>query len=151
MKKQEFQDLLVRLNACVSARKWVTMQPGETAREILRKCERGDWLLWLAERCEVDRRQLVFAAAQCARLALPYSTDARVEACIIACEQWSRGEISSKTLEQAQSAAAASAASAYADAARTQTLRQCVDIVRANISWPIMRDALLAMVRKTAV
>jgi len=80
-------------------------------------------MLWLKGRkCRTldQRRELVFVAAQCARLALPiwesrYPTDDRVSQCLDACEAWSRGAISDAALAAARDAA--HTAAIYADAA----------------------------------
>ena len=37
-----------------------------TIEEVVATCHRGDWLLWLAERVDVERRLLVLAGALCA-------------------------------------------------------------------------------------
>ena len=48
-------DTLARLNACHEARAWVASQHG-SAYAIWRRCDRGDWLLWLAARAAVIPR-----------------------------------------------------------------------------------------------
>ncbi len=59
-----------------------------------RECPRGDWLLGLAARREVDRRALVRAARACAELALEYVPDdeARPRDALAAIERWLGGE-----------------------------------------------------------
>jgi hypothetical protein len=136
VKKQEFQDLLVKLDACEEARDWVAAHPGATARTILRTCPRGDWLLWLAARLDVDRKVRVFTAAQCARQALKYTTDPCVEACLVACEQWSRGEISDEALQVARKGASAAASAAFAASASA-----AVDAVEAAAASAYVADA----------
>jgi predicted acetyltransferase len=37
-----------------------------TFEKFWNKCYRGDWMLWLADQLEIDRRTLVRAAALCA-------------------------------------------------------------------------------------
>lgn len=100
--KTEFQDLLYRLGACKLAQDWVKSQPEKTARELLRHCKRGDWLMWLLANCGVDRRIVVFVAAQCARQAVLYTQDSHVKACLVACERWSRGKITDAELHAAK-------------------------------------------------
>jgi hypothetical protein len=57
-------------------------------------CPRGDWLLGVAARVGVDRRQLVLAAAACARGCLDCvpAGESRLSAAIGAAERWARGE-----------------------------------------------------------
>jgi hypothetical protein len=100
--------LLRRLNACPEAREWAK---GRTLRACWDESPRGDWLLWLAGRLEIDRPTLVLAACACARTALRYvpAGDDRPRAAIETAEAWCRGEA---TLDQAQEAGARAAAGA---------------------------------------
>jgi hypothetical protein len=60
----QFQQLLQRLNACKSARDWAG---DKTWQEVYNTCERGDWLLWLFAKTNLDDKRLrVLAAAKCA-------------------------------------------------------------------------------------
>jgi hypothetical protein len=89
----------------------------ETFAEAWNKCERGDWMLWIAAKVTYDRKQLVRAACECARLALPYvkKGELRPLRAIEIAEAWTKGEA---TLEDVHSAAsAADDASAVDDAA----------------------------------
>lgn len=126
---------LERLDPCAGgltfARKYATMQ------EVWDKCERGDWMLWLAGRLAGEpgsRRPLVLAACECARLSLPifearYPGDKRPRRAIETAEAWARGE-PGVTIERVRSAAHAAtnaavatyAASAAADAAANAAL-----------------------------
>jgi hypothetical protein len=101
--------LLEKHGACRDARTWAT---GRTVSEdSWFACDRGDWLIWIAARLGVDRRLVVLAACDCARLALPRIPDGehRPRLAIEAAERWARGEA---TIEEVR--AAASAADAYA-------------------------------------
>lgn len=59
-------------------------------------CPRGDWLLALAARLNVDRRVLVAAACRCVEPALEYvaEDEPRPLVCLSALYAWSRGEAS---------------------------------------------------------
>ena len=48
--KAQFLAWLTDRNACPDAREWARKQ--KTARAILEKCWRNDWLLWLIERVQ---------------------------------------------------------------------------------------------------
>ena len=142
---------LKELGACLEAVNWTGSQIDDAS--AWNACERGDWMLWLLGRISGPawsdtRKPLTLAACECARLALPYTKDPRILACIETAEAWTRGEA---TPEQVRAAAAADAAAAYdaaaaadaaavaaayaaADAAaaakRKEVLRSCADIVR---------------------
>ena len=119
-----------RLDACEEATEWVQGLPADMpASDAWQRCERADWLLWLAGRAGVDCKLVVLVACDCARLALPiwqkrYPEDGRVLACIDTVERWTRGEATiedvraaRRAADAASYAAAADAAYAYADAA----------------------------------
>jgi hypothetical protein len=71
-------------------------------------------MFWIAAKLGVDRRLIVLAACDCARLALPYVpvSEERPRLAIETAEAWTLGEA---TLEEARTAR--DAAAAYADAA----------------------------------
>ena len=88
--------------------------PGERdERQAWEQCERGDWLLWLAEKRRVDRKLLVLAACKCARLALPHvkTGELRPLKAIETAEAWSAG---TATKAEVRAAAHAAHAAAYA-------------------------------------
>lgn len=60
---KNFQDILNEFNACSEAREWAS---DKTIEQVVAECHRGDWLLWLADRLNVDNRQLTLAKAHCA-------------------------------------------------------------------------------------
>ena len=136
---------LAALGACKDATRWATKY--STLAEAWDACERGDWMLWLVSKTlgrEQDsdgRKRLVFAACQCARLGLPYTSDARVLATIETTERWTTGQSDMQEVRDAAHAAAyaayaadaahaAHAAANAAHAARIITLSQCADIIR---------------------
>lgn len=125
-------ETLTEMNACADgvayARKF-----GTDWNAAWNECPRGDHMLWLLGKTatEADRKNLVLIACECARLALPYTKDPRVLACIETTEQWTRGEATIKQVREARRnaaydaaayayayayAAAAAADAAYADA-----------------------------------
>ena len=105
-----FRSLLIELQACSSALDW---QGDKSLRCAYHTCQRGDWMLWMAARLEVDRKLIVRAACDCARLAWELQ-DTAGHAAIETAEAWCHGEA---TIEQVQAAAyAAFAADAAADA-----------------------------------
>lgn len=105
---------LAKLNACADAHVWVKAGKFRSLESAWLKCERGDWMLWYAERREVDRKKLVLIACECARLALPYAESPAVLKCIETAEAWTRGEATIEQVREARVYAAAYAA-AYAE------------------------------------
>ena len=101
------QPLLDRLDACVAARKWAGQR---TLAEAWAECPRGDWMLWLAVRLEIDRRVLVAATCAVVRPALRYipAGEDRPRIAIEAAEAWARGE-EGGTLESVRTTADAAA------------------------------------------
>jgi hypothetical protein len=103
-------DLLQSLDACGEAITYAKTR--RTLKTAWTNCERGDWLLWLAGRLGIDRKLLVRAACDCARLAMKYTTDPRPLRAIETAEAWCDGQA---TLEEVRDAARAAAyATAYA-------------------------------------
>jgi len=153
-------DELIKVDACEEGQKYAGKFA--TLQEAWDACERGDWMLWYAgkktgEPCGDGRKKLVLACCEVARLALPYTEDARVLACIETAEKWAQGKASIEEVQKARSAAAYAAAyaayaayaaayaayaadaaayAAYDDAARKKTLKAAADIVRKH--YPII-------------
>lgn len=78
---------------------------------------RGDWMLWLWGLASgIDRRKLVLAACQCARLSLQYvpEGETRPLVAIETAEAWARGKATRAELSIAANGAAAAAIAAIA-------------------------------------
>ena len=129
------------MNACAEAVEWASRFA--TPEQAWAACERGDWMLWLVGRAGIEREKLVLVACECARLALPHTSDERVKKAIEVTEAWARGEVAiedvraarqgalaARTAAYAAAAAAAAAYAAYAADARATMLAACADIVR---------------------
>ena len=108
---------LRNLRACSDALQWIKDNGFESdLNAAWQKCPRADWMLWLAAKRNTDRKIIVLAACDCARLALPFTKDPRVLACIETTERWTRGEVNLDELRTGRSTAYAYAADAAADA-----------------------------------
>src|SRR4030043_1758784 len=105
---------LKQLLACFDAVDWVKTQ--KSAATAWRNCERGDWMLWLAKKLNVDDRKLTMAKAMCAKQVEHLMTDQRSRDALDACIRYAKGEITRKELNVA-AAAAYDVAYAAADAA----------------------------------
>ena len=110
--------LLETLSACDEAREWYDDRPSHLA---WRQCERGDWLLWIADRLGVDRKLVVLAACDCAETALKFvpAGEDRPRIAIETARKWASGEATAikEVRADAADAYAAYAYAAYADAA----------------------------------
>jgi len=148
---------LQKLDACKEAVEW--SKPYAELPEAWAKCERGDWMLWLAAKEKLcTRQELVLAACACARLSLKYvkKGEKRPIQAIEAAEAWALGQatrkqvcvayaasVSASASASSASAAAYAAFAADADAsaaAKKSTVAACADIVRhhaAKGSWKL--------------
>jgi len=106
-------------------------------------CPRGDWMLWIAQRLDVDIRVLTLAKGYCVKTVIHLMKDQRSKDAIEAAIAFGRNRINESQLKTAYAAAAyayaaADAAYAYAaaDAARTSTLAACAEIVRKHYPEP---------------
>jgi len=110
-------DKLEKLNACNEAIEYVKTQ--ESALSAWQNCERGDWMLWIAKRLNVDDKKLTLAKVMCAKQVEHLMKDQRSKDALVACLRYVNGEITREELNVAAAAAAyadAAAAYAYADA-----------------------------------
>ena len=55
------KELLLKLKACGPAIDWAG---DKTIEEIWETCHRGDWMLWLARKLNIDKRVLTIAKAR---------------------------------------------------------------------------------------
>ena len=106
-----FQELLSDLNACSDAREWAG---NRTIEQVVNDCHRGDWLLWLAARINIDRHKLVLSAGKCAETVMHLMTDDRSKIAVKAAIDFAEGRINHDQLNAAALAAAADAAAAAA-------------------------------------
>lgn len=99
-KGRSFRTWLINNLACLEAKEWVGRR---SLRCAWRKCEYGDWMLWLAAKANVDRRVLVFAACQCARLSLHHvpKDERRPLRAIETAEAWCQKKATSKKAQKA--------------------------------------------------
>jgi len=120
----DFTNELRKLHACEEACEWVG---GKSLEEAWETCERGDWMLWLAVKAGIDRKKVVLAACECARLSLKYVSEkeTRPLKAIQIAEAWANGDASLEEVKRAAAdaytaadvAAVADASASFADAA----------------------------------
>jgi len=109
-----FKKLLIKLGACESAKEWARDMPIE---EIVSTCDRGDWLLWLAKKVDVDLRLRTLAKGHCANTVRHLMTDERSINAVDVAIAFGEGKATREELDAAAVGAAAAAAVAAAVAA----------------------------------
>ena len=123
---------LEKINACCEAREWVATQ--KNYKEAWQNCERGDWMLWLAKRLDVDDRKLTLAKFKCANQVRHLMKDSRSIAALDAAERYGNGEINRDELNTATAAAYA----AYAADARKESLKRSADFCREILTEEVL-------------
>jgi hypothetical protein len=125
---------LERLSACRDAREWVSTQKSPVL--AWHNCERGDWMLWLAKKLNVDDKKLTMAKAMCAKQVEHLMKDQRSKDALQACFDYVNGKITREELDAAYAAAyaayaAADAADAYAAYAAAYAAADAADAAAA--------------------
>ena len=85
------KDLLLKLKACEEAVEWAG---DKTTEEVIDTCHRGDWLLWLAYKLEVDDRPFTLAKGHCANTVRHLMKDERSIKAVDAAIAYGNGEVS---------------------------------------------------------
>ena len=83
---------LNQLSACVEAIEYVKTQ--KSAKDAWNNCIRGDWMLWLAKKLNVDDRKLTLAKAMCAKQVKHLMKDQRSLDALDACFRYAKDKIS---------------------------------------------------------
>ena len=103
---------LEKLSACREAIEWVKSQ--KSPEKAWQNCHRGDWMLWIAKKLDVDNRLLTLAKATCANQARHFMTDQRSLDALDACFRYANGELTREEMNTFTSAASDAADAAYA-------------------------------------
>jgi hypothetical protein len=85
-----------QFNLCYDGRKYYESRA--SFEEAWRDCERGDWMLWLAARLEIDSRKLARAVALCANTVRHLMKDASCEKAVDDVLAYADGEIDAEEL-----------------------------------------------------
>lgn len=100
MKKEHLKWLQVN-EACKKSIKWIEQNNIQSLENAWHACERGNWLLWMAEKLKVDKRKLVLCAALYAHTVVQYMEDARSRDAVRIAFLWGRGKATDVELEKA--------------------------------------------------
>jgi len=109
-----FTEYLKSINACSDAVEWAA---NKTVEEVVATCHRGDWLLWLASKCDIGLQPLTLAKGHCANTVRHLLKDDRSIKAVDTAIAFGEGRATREELDAAYAAAYAYAADAYAYAA----------------------------------
>ena len=115
-----FIQYLKSVEACEPAVEWAE---NKTIEEVVATCHRGDWLLWLAKKCDIGLQPLTLAKGHCANTVRHLMKDERSIKAVDVAIAFGEGKATREELDAA--AAYAAAAAYYADANRLQTADIC--------------------------
>jgi len=109
-----FKEYLKSVDACQSAIDWAGDKPVE---QVVAECHRGDWLLWLAQKCGVELQPLTLAKGHCANTVRHLMTDESSLKAVDVAIAFGEGRATRQELDDAASAAYAAFAADAAYAA----------------------------------
>jgi hypothetical protein len=112
--KKEHLEWLQANKVCRSSLLWIAEKNIQSLEEAWNICERGDWLLWMATKLNVDKRRLVLCAALCAHTVIQYMKDSRSRNAVRIAFLWGRGKTTYAQLEKAKTNALAAVIAARA-------------------------------------
>jgi hypothetical protein len=97
------KELLIKLNACDEAIEWAG---DRTIEEIVKDCDRGDWLLWLAKKIDIELQPLTLAKGHCANTVRHLMENERSIKAVDMAIAFGEGKATMKELNNAANAAA---------------------------------------------
>lgn len=142
MKKKHFNWLQAN-EACAESIGWIKQNNVQSLEEAWTSCERGDWLLWMAEHLGVDRRKLAICAALSAHTIVQYVQDQRNRDAIRVAFLWGRGKATDEQLEAAREDAMKAAADARSAFWASNTALSAIGAADDN-DWAATRAAARA-------
>ena len=129
-----FTEYLKSINACSDAVEWAA---NKTVEEVVATCHRGDWLLWLAYKCDIELQSLTLAKGHCANTIRHLMKDDRSIKAVDIAIAFGEGRATREELDlaaaDADADAAADAAAYAAGDARDANRLQAADICRQYI------------------
>jgi prophage DNA circulation protein len=102
-----FNQYLQSVEACKPAVEWAE---NKAIEEVVATCHRGDWLLWLAKKCDIGLQPLTLAKGHCANTVRHLMKDERSIKAVDVAIAFGEGKA---TREELAAAAAAAYAAAY--------------------------------------
>ena|SRR3990172_3159185 len=112
----------------------------DSFEEAWNACERGDWMLWLAQQIKVDLRVLTLAKGRCAELVIDLLKGERSRKAVLVAIAFGQGKATRKELDAAATDAAFAAYAANANAAFVYR----IDAANANAAYAAAYAAVAA-------
>lgn len=97
--------LIEKLNSMIACEEGVDYIQNQSAKEAWENCDRGDWMLWIAQARRIDLKILTGAKVKCARLVQHLMKDQRSLDALDVAEKFSNGLATRKELNAAAYAA----------------------------------------------
>jgi len=110
-----FNQYLQSKGACEPAVEWAE---NKTIEEVVATCHRGDWLLWLAKKCDIGLQPLTLAKGHCANTVRHLMKDERSIKAVEVAIAFGEGKATREELDAAAADASFAAAYAYCVASR---------------------------------
>ncbi|MCF8218756.1 MAG: hypothetical protein K9J21_07215 [Bacteroidales bacterium] len=138
MKTQEMIKMLKKFDSCKEAIEFTKNY--ESFEAAWNACQRGDWMLWIAQRLKVDHRKLTLAKALCAETVIHLMRDERSRKAVEVAKKYGNYKASQKDLTDATAYAAAVADDAAAAAvAKENNQKQTADICRKILTDEVLK------------
>jgi hypothetical protein len=99
--RKEHLEWLQANEACKESIKWIKQNNIQSLENAWYACERGNWLLWMAEKLKVDKHKLVLCAALYAHTVMQYMEDPKSRNAVRIAFLWGRGKATDIELEKA--------------------------------------------------
>jgi subtilisin family serine protease len=119
-----FNQYLQSVDACEPAVEWAE---NKTIEEVVATCHRGDWLLWLAKKCDIGLQPLTLAKGYCANTVRHLMNDERSIRAVDIAIAFGEGKATREELAAAAAAAYAAAYTAAADVAAAYAAANAAD------------------------
>jgi hypothetical protein len=143
-----FSQYLKSVKACKPAVEWAG---NKTIEEVVATCHRGDWLLWLAKKCDIGLQPLTLVKGHCANTVRHLMKDERSIRAVDVAIAFGEGKATREELDAAAAAAVAAnaaaanaAANANADAYAASAAYAAASADAANVAYYAAAAAVYA-------
>ena len=134
--KKEHLGWLKKNDACRGSIEWVEENNISTLEDAWNTCNRGDWLLWMADKLGIDKHKMTICGALCAHTVVEHMENPRSRNAVRVAFLFGRGKATFQELKEARTAArtaAAWVAAAVDDKKENQR-------ITAEIAWKILTN-----------
>ena len=148
--KKEHLGWLKKNDACRGSIEWVEENNISTLEDAWNTCNRGDWLLWMADKLGIDKHKMTICGALCAHTVVEHMENPRSRNAVRVAFLFGRGKATFQELKEARTAARTAAdvaaAAAWAAAAAAAAAYAAADDkkenqrITAEIAWKILTN-----------